>query len=341
MIKKVRASVIITSNNEERSISSCLESLSRQTYKNFEVIIVDSSRDNTGKIIEDFMKVSPFKLILIKEKMPEGIAAARNKGIKRASGNILIFADADCSFKKNWVRRIIASLRKENIGLIGGNDKVPTKSSSYTKSAGYVTNSFLTTLGKRGGKLVLGAYHPSGFNHATKKNVLLVAGKYNPIFKGRGEEKELAIRIIKQGFKTKYVPDIEVIHEYAKNLKEFVKKTFYSGRARIQISRIHPDILDLFYYGPLILLIFLLSFMVFSVILAFFGSIIKSNLVINIYRLSAFIVVLYFLVILINATLYLKTEKNIKVVFYNIVNSVLLHMAYGLGIIYGLFKNND
>jgi glycosyltransferase involved in cell wall biosynthesis len=102
----MKVSVIIPTYNEEKVIKSCLLSLSDQKYKDFEVIVVDDgSKDKTVEIVSQF-KTSALKLrILTQKHMGPGVA--RNLGAKHAKGEILVFVDADMTFDKIFIQRLV------------------------------------------------------------------------------------------------------------------------------------------------------------------------------------------------------------------------------------------
>lgn len=87
-------SVIIPAYNESDGILGCLESISAQTFDDFEIIVVDDgSKDNTVKVCEDYAEREP-RLRVIK-KVNGGVSSARNAGLRVARGEYYYFADAD------------------------------------------------------------------------------------------------------------------------------------------------------------------------------------------------------------------------------------------------------
>lgn len=101
----MRISVIIPSYNDAAVLQKCLERLSKQeTTESFEVIVVDDgSTDNTQELLADWQsKKNIFELVSVfQENKKQG--AARNAGIKRASGEIVIFIGADILVQKHWL----------------------------------------------------------------------------------------------------------------------------------------------------------------------------------------------------------------------------------------------
>lgn len=110
-------SIVIPTYNSEKVIEGCLESLIKQNFpKNFfEIIVVDSGKDNTRNICLEF-GVSYF---YCEECNSPG--AARNYGIKKAKGNILAFIDSDCIAPEDWLSRIASSFDSYSdiVGVLG------------------------------------------------------------------------------------------------------------------------------------------------------------------------------------------------------------------------------
>ncbi|MFC1685681.1 glycosyltransferase family 2 protein [Nanoarchaeota archaeon] len=113
----IRVSIIIPTYNEEKDISEAIASLLKQSFKDFEIIIVDDgSIDNTLQIIKNFSKKDKrVKIIPGKHKGP---GFSRNLGAKKAKGKILVFVDADMTFDKDYIKNLIAPLTK-NKQIIG------------------------------------------------------------------------------------------------------------------------------------------------------------------------------------------------------------------------------
>ncbi|MEN7982575.1 MAG: glycosyltransferase family 2 protein [Nanoarchaeota archaeon] len=106
-------SVIIPAYNEENYIGKCLESLGKQSFKDFEIIIIDDgSTDKTREIIRKYKKI----ILIIGEH--KGTAFSRNLGAKKAKGEILIFVDADMTFNKDYLKNLVKPIL-ENEKIIG------------------------------------------------------------------------------------------------------------------------------------------------------------------------------------------------------------------------------
>ncbi|MFH1316284.1 MAG: glycosyltransferase [Candidatus Woesearchaeota archaeon] len=121
-------SIIISACNEEKSIIDLLDSILYQSYRNYEIIIIDSgSTDDTVKVAKDFIEKSQdkmskempilFKIIKSKER---NISQQKNIGVKLSSGNILLFIDADMKIpSEHFLYYFMKKLSKSNyIGAI-------------------------------------------------------------------------------------------------------------------------------------------------------------------------------------------------------------------------------
>ena len=97
-------SIIIPVYNVEKYIGKCLESVMNQTYKDYEVIVVnDGTKDNSMDIVKNY----PVKII---EQENQGLSVARNTGVKKAKGEYIIFLDSDDYIEKDLLKNINKSL---------------------------------------------------------------------------------------------------------------------------------------------------------------------------------------------------------------------------------------
>lgn len=111
-----RISVIIPAYNSSRFIESALESVLSQAYKNFEIIVVDDgSSDNTKEVIKRFIDKG---LVSYYYQSNKGPAAARNMGIKQASGEIIAFLDADDLWLENKLEKSLRFMKEGSFDWI-------------------------------------------------------------------------------------------------------------------------------------------------------------------------------------------------------------------------------
>lgn len=147
MIKKEPlVSIITPSYNAERYIEDTINSVLKQSYSNFEMLIVDdNSTDNTRKIVEKYSKQDKrIKLFILSEK--GGASEARNKALKEAKGKYIAFLDSDDLWKPEKLEKQINFMEENNIyfsytdyeymdsnGNLLGKKRVSPKKVSYFK----------------------------------------------------------------------------------------------------------------------------------------------------------------------------------------------------------------
>lgn len=110
-------SIIIITLNEEKRIANLLNDLVNQTYKNFEVVVVDSnSEDNTIKIAEGYKEKLNIKTHVMSKR---GVSLGRNTGVKFSENERLLFLDADVRLNKNFISNSIDILDKKELEVAG------------------------------------------------------------------------------------------------------------------------------------------------------------------------------------------------------------------------------
>ncbi len=125
-----KVSIILPARNEEEFISKCLDSLIDQDYKNYEIIVIDdSSDDNTQKIIFQYAEKYSNVIPVIARPKPEGWMGknwACMEGYKKATGELLLFTDADTKHSRNIISLSVAHLISFNLDALSAIPKMMT-----------------------------------------------------------------------------------------------------------------------------------------------------------------------------------------------------------------------
>ena len=109
-------SVIVPIYNVEKYIRKCVDSILKQTYKNIEVILVDDgSKDECGKIIDEYKKIDG--RIKVIHKKNGGLSDARNCGMQYATGKFLLFIDSDDWIDREMVKKLYDNIKKYNADI--------------------------------------------------------------------------------------------------------------------------------------------------------------------------------------------------------------------------------
>lgn len=127
MSKKL--SIIIRTKNEERWISSCLESVFSQKYKDFEVIIVDNN--STDKTLEKVKRYNNIKIVTIDEYLP---GKALNVGINASTGMYIVCLSGHCIPVNNlWLGNLVRNIRSRDVAGVYGRQQPLSYSSDFDK----------------------------------------------------------------------------------------------------------------------------------------------------------------------------------------------------------------
>lgn len=125
MEDKVKISVIIPVYNKEDYLKDCLDSIKKQSYSCFEVIIVDDgSTDHSGEICDTYAQQD--NRFLVYHNQNQGVGASRNFGIGRAEGEYVTFVDADDTVHSDYLKSLLDASFNNTYDLIVGNYEVVT-----------------------------------------------------------------------------------------------------------------------------------------------------------------------------------------------------------------------
>ena len=117
MSDQPKVSVIVPFYNAERYLKQCLDSLQKQTYSNFEVLLInDGSIDQSYQIAAEYVKIDErFSLIT---QSNAGIATARNVGLQKMSGEYVTFVDGDDFVSQDYLTKMIKIAKTEQADLV-------------------------------------------------------------------------------------------------------------------------------------------------------------------------------------------------------------------------------
>lgn len=223
-----------------------LESLCTQTFRDFEVVLVeDGSSVPCAAVADSFRNELDIKYFT---KDNSGPGQTRNYGAERASGEYLIILDSDVMVPPGYFEAIEAELSREKADAFGGPDRAHPDFTPVQKAINYAMTSFFTTGGIRGGKVKMDKFYPRSFNLGISADVYKALGGFSKM--RFGEDIDLSIRIFAAGYKCRLFPEAWVWHKRRTNLKRFFKQVHNSGIARINLYKKYPSSLKLVHTLP-------------------------------------------------------------------------------------------
>lgn len=256
-------SIIIPVFNRPLEVDELLQSLTEQTYKDFEVIIVeDGSSVPCYDIVEQYGEKLTISYHIISNSGP---GLARNHGANAASGQWLVFFDSDCIIPPNYFDLVMGYLNSNPCDAFGGPDRAHSSFTPVQKAINYSMTSFLTTGGIRGGKQKLDRFYPRSFNMGISRKAFNSTGGFGSI--RFGEDVDLSLRIVNSGLITKLIPEAYVYHKRRTDFRKFYRQVYNSGIARITLHLLHPSSLKAVHVLPSAFI----TAIALSVLLSFFN----------------------------------------------------------------------
>lgn len=163
----VKFSIIIPVFNRPDEVAELLESVQRQDYRNFEIIIVeDGSSIPCETIVAQYGSELPIRYYY---KANSGPGLTRNYGAERAQGEYLLIWDSDIIVPEGYFKAIESFLDSHPVDAFGGPDKAHISFTAVQKAINYSMTSFFTTGGIRGGKKPLDKFYPRSFNMGIRR----------------------------------------------------------------------------------------------------------------------------------------------------------------------------
>lgn len=263
----MKYSVIVPVYNRPNECEELLESLTHQTQRDFEVIIVE---DGSSVPCRDVVERYADKLAVhYYDKPNSGPGQTRNYGVERANGEYVIILDSDVVLPEGYFAAIDAELAANPCDAFGGPDRAHESFSTTQKAINYAMTSFFTTGGIRGGKAKLDKFYPRSFNMGVRRDVYQDLAGFSAM--RFGEDIDFSTRIFKSGYRCRLFPEAWVYHKRRTDLKKFFKQVHNSGIARIHLSHRHPGTHKLVHLLPAVFTLGVVFLLVLALLSLCFG----------------------------------------------------------------------
>ncbi|MCR5365256.1 MAG: glycosyltransferase [Prevotella sp.] len=241
----MKYSVIVPVFNRPDEVDELLQSLSTQTLKDFEVIIVEDGSQIPCKDVCD--KYADILDLHYYFKPNSGPGQSRNYGVERAQGDYVIIVDSDAVTPRTFLQSVEDELSREPADAWGGPDAAHESFTDIQKAISYAMTSFFTTGGIRGGKKQLDKFYPRSFNMGVRREAYLALGGFSPLRFSKmslyGEDIDFSIRIYKAGYSCRLFPEAWLWHKRRTDFRKFWRQVYNSGIARINLWRKYPEAL--------------------------------------------------------------------------------------------------
>lgn len=306
---KPRFSVIVPVYNRIDEVEDLLESLSKQTCQNFEVVIVEDGSTapcenicaryaNTGLNVKYFFKEN------------EGRSIARNYGLEHAVADYFVFFDSDCVIPSDYFAILSRALDAEQLDCFGGPDAAHDSFTDTQKAINFAMTSFLTTGGIRGGKVSMEKFTPRTFNMGFSRKVYDTVGGFREMF---SEDIDMSSRIRNAGFRIGLIREAYVYHKRRVDFRKFFRQVYVFGMSRITLKLLYPGSLKPVHALPAVAVIIFVILLLLAVTVSVWWL-----LPIGVYALALFISALI-------------STHSLKVSLLALPASFIQIAGYGLG----------
>lgn len=223
---KPKISVVICAYNAANCIQGIFDSLKKQNFTDFEVVVAnDGSTDETAEIA----RKNGARVIDMEHK---GLSAARNVGISNSKADVVAIIDADCYASKNWLQEIYKEIYEKGERVVTGNTKIPKStflgdciSGLGYPGGGHLGFDKMWRVDEQGH-----TDHLAGGNCAFRKSLVEGVGSFNEKLTITGDDVYLSMKLLENGIKIKYNPNMVMYHKPRKDLKTFLHWHYTRGK---------------------------------------------------------------------------------------------------------------
>ena len=225
-----RVSVVVCTYNGSRTLQQCLEGLERLDYPNYEVIVVDDgSTDRAADIARRFP-------VVVIQTRNQGLALARNVGLKAATGEIVAYIDDDAFPDRHWLKYLAATFLSTTHCAVGGPNIVPGDDGPIAQCVARAPGGPVhVLLSDRE------AEHIPGCNMAFRKECLESIGGFDGQFRVAGDDVDVCWRLQARGWTLGFSPAAVVWHHRRNSVRAYWKQQRGYGRAEAMLERKWPE----------------------------------------------------------------------------------------------------
>lgn len=214
--------ILVAAYNEERVIGEKLDNLLALDYPRgkIQILVASESNDKTDQVVERFVRADPSRVILMSSGIRKGKVANLHRAIPRATGEILVFTDANAMLGRDVLRKIVRHFADPRVGSVSGRlvYEVPENAASAVGESAYWDFEMMV---KRASSRLGSLPGANGSLFALRRDL------YLPISETRGDDFELPIRVIIAGYYSLLEPEAisrepatgKFLHEYRRKVR--------------------------------------------------------------------------------------------------------------------------
>ena len=322
-----RISIIIPTLNEEKYISSCVDSILAAEYPNekIEIFVVDGmSEDSTRKLVQAYHSKYPFISIL--ENRQKDTPIGMNLGIEASSGEFVFILSAHAEYGKNYFIKLVENIQHLDADCVGG--ILLTNVKNKNKKSLSIKEVLMHKFG------VGNAMFRTGCNEVTEVDTVAFGCYRRSVFDTyglfderliRNQDIELNKRIVNGGGKIYLIPSVQCTYYAREDFSALAKNQYQNGFWNI-LTAYYTKTLHSLSLRHFIPLFFILSLLIPMGIAFVFPKIVWVSALSLVSYLSLVIIISF------------RLKNNVNTLKYLIMSFLTLHFSYGVGSLMGIFS---
>ncbi len=314
----MKYSVIVPVYNRPDEMEELLASLCKQTFSDFEVVIVEDGSTNTSQAV--YEKYSSRLSIQYFYKQNSGPGPSRNFGFTKAKGDYFVLFDSDCVIPPEYFLIVDRHLAKEPLDVWGGPDRGHGDFTLLQQAMAYSMSSVLTTGGIRGGAKRVGSFQPRSFNMGMSRAAWEKTGGFK--FDRFAEDIEFSLRAGKLDLKVGLIAQAFVYHKRRATLEQFYNQVSNFGMGRVHVAKAHPGAIKITHLFPSVFMLGLCAIP----FIAFFFPLWAA--------IALLCYIIYLVVVLVHAW---SVTRSFRVALLTVPSVLIQMFGYGSGFLKALF----
>ena len=234
-------SIVVPSCDRCNILRECLDALARQSWPNYEIIVVDDcSADETQSMLAEWQVSHPgVSLCPLRNECHLGANPSRNRGVEAAAGEFVAFLDSDCLAQPEWLEKLLREFTHANVAGVTGCVEEPPPRNIYELTFKGTNRVHYTGPARR---LVAGnmCIRRSVLRRITldedRAPVTAVAPQgRDTTVSGRGDEEGLCLELLAAGYELRSAPDGIVLHVHPLSGRAFFRQALRGGRSAARL----------------------------------------------------------------------------------------------------------
>ena len=234
-------SIIVPGKNEGKHLYKLVKSLKEQTYQNYELIVIDDGSDDDTPVIGKSLEKNGLIDLFLRNDVRGGKASAANFGLRFAKGRFIVHLDADCSYDRDAIEKIIIPFYLDpEVGAVGGNVMVRNYRESLATTLQAIEYYDTISIGRIVSSH-LGIYRIiSGAFGAFRADVMEKIQGWDI---GPGLDGDITVKVRKIGYKIKFEPEAVCLTSVPNTFRKLVKQRMRWDKSIIRFRvRKHSDV---------------------------------------------------------------------------------------------------